>query len=367
MRIFVYSSTDYTETMLNDAKDKAEDAHALEFEYCDSRLTLTTAALANNYRAICCFVDDDLSEPVLQALNEMSVELVLLRCTGFNNIDLASAKELGITVMRVADYSPYSVAEFAVGHLLTMVRKIHRAYNRVREGNFLLDGLLGFDLHGKTIGVVGLGKIGTAFAKIMLGFGCRVIAYDIDAKAGADLDNIERVSLAGLFKQADIISLHLPLTPESLHMVNSKTLAQMKQGCVLINTSRGALVNVTDLIQVLKQDKLAGVCLDVYEEESDLFYCNLQDKIIKDDEFVRLRSFPNVLITGHQGFLTKEALSSIADTTIQNGLNFVKGVHNNNELNAETHSCITAEEETNKSYKGTRYLVREKFIDEPDI
>lgn len=367
MRVFVFSSNDYTERMLNTAQEASKHGGELEFEYCESRLNLTTASLAKNHRAVCCFVDDDLSKPVLEILQQCGVELIVLRCTGFNNVDLAAAKELGIIIMRVSEYSPYSVAEFAVGLLLTMVRKIHRAHNRVREGNFLLDGLLGFDLHGKTVGVIGLGKIGSAFAKIMLGFGCRVMAYDIDAKASVGLAGVEPGSLPDIFKESDIISLHLPLTPDSFHMVNAATLAQMKPGCILINTSRGALVNVSDLIQVLKQDRLGGVCLDVYEEESDLFYCDLQDKIIKDDEFVRLRSFPNVLITGHQGFFTEEALGQISSATLQNILDFANGVSNDNLLSVETHTFLTSTEEPPKHYKGTRYLVRESFVDEPDI
>lgn len=374
MRVLVYSSTAYTERMFAAAVERRSTAGSnatgpLEFKYCESRLNITTAVLASGYHAICCFVDDDLDKSVLTRLKALGVEFITLRSTGFNHVDLSAAAELSIKVSRVSSYSPYAVAEFAVALLLSMVRKIHRSYNRVQEGNFLLDGLLGFDLHGKTVGVIGLGKIGGAFADIMNGFGCKVVAHDpyIQAQNIEGRDNVVMVEMDELLKRADIISLHLPLTPDSFHMINSHTLAQMKPKSVLINTSRGALVHAGDLINTLKQGRLSGVCLDVYEEESDLFYCDLQDKIINDDEFVRLRSFPNVLITGHQGFFTEEALMQISDVTIQNLLDFRNGLENDNSLNTDTHVCLVSKPKADKHYRGTRYIVREKFIDGPDV
>jgi len=283
MRILVYSSNPYTKEMLTQAN--ADNEH--EFEFSDARLDSKTAALSKEYAGVCCFVDDTLNKKVLEKLHQQGVQLILLRCTGFNHVDLQEVERLGLTVMRVADYSPHSVAEFAVGIILNLNRKIHRAYNRVHEGNFLLDGLLGFDLYGKTVGVVGTGKIGTVFATIMRGFGCQVLACDINPNSDCEAMGVVYTDLDSLLSQSDIVSLHLPLTPDSFHLINKQRLAQMKKNALLINTSRGAIIDAHDLIVALKKRQLAGVGLDVYEEESHLFYQDLRDQIIDDDTFSR--------------------------------------------------------------------------------
>jgi len=244
--------------------------------------------------------------------------LVALRSAGFNHVDLQAAAELGIAVVRVPAYSPYAVAEHAVGLMLALNRKFHRAYNRVREGNFSLDGLLGFDMHGKTAGIVGTGKIGTVVATILKGFGCRLIGYDPYPSDAARELGVEYVSLDDLIGQADIITLHLPLTPETHHLIGAEAIAKMKPGAMLINTSRGALLDTAEVIEGLKSGQVGALGLDVYEEEEELFFEDLSGTVIQDDTFARLLTFPNVLITGHQGFFTREALSAIAETTIAN-------------------------------------------------
>jgi D-lactate dehydrogenase len=255
---------------------------------------------------------------VLEALAAFGVKLVALRCAGFNNVDLAAAARLGMGVVRVPAYSPHAVAEHAVALLLSLNRKIHRAYNRVREGNFSLDGLLGFDLHGRTVGVVGTGRIGAVFAHIMAGFGCEVLAYDPTPDAARLPAKARLVSLDEIYAHSDIISLHCPLTPQNRHMIGVPSIAKMKDGVMLINTSRGALLDTRAVIVALKSGRVGALGLDVYEEEGDLFFEDLSCEIIPDDIFTRLLTFPNVLITGHQAFFTREALEKIATTTVAN-------------------------------------------------
>lgn len=284
----------------------------------DATLAADTAALASGCRAVCAFVNDRLDAPCLEALHRVGVRCVALRSAGFNHIDLAAAARLGLSVARVPAYSPHAVAEHTVALLLTVNRKTHRAYNRVREHNFALDGLQGFDLFGKTIGVIGTGKIGTCFARIMRGFGCRVLAADPAPSDAARALGVEYADLDTLLAASDVVSLHCPLTPQTKHLINERTLGLMKPGVVILNTGRGALVDTPALIAALKRGRLGAVGLDVYEEEADLFFRDLSASIIQDDVFMRLLTFPNVLVTAHQGFFTREALQGIADVTASN-------------------------------------------------
>lgn len=306
-----------------------------EMVFTEARLDMQTAKLAQGFGAVCGFVNDIFNADILKILADGGVKLILLRSTGFNNVDITTAERLGITVMRVGYYSPYAVAEFAVTLMLALSRKVHRTYNKVREENFLLDGLLGFDLHGKTVGIVGTGKIGQVLTKIMTGFGCRVLAYDIMENAQCRTLGATYCALDELLAQSDIISLHTPLTPETHYMINARTLAQMKRGVVLINTSRGGLIDTTALIDALKSQQLGAVGLDVYEEEGDLFFRDLSGQVIQDDVFARLLSFPNVLVSGHQAFFTREALHDIATATLQNIEDMAAGRRNANTLSAD--------------------------------
>lgn len=291
----------------------------LDWRFLEFRLTRETAPLAQGAPAICVFVNDQVDRPCLEILAAQQVKLVALRCTGFNNVDLAAAKALNLTVTRVPVYSPYAVAEHAVALLLTLNRKVHRAFNRVREMNFSLHGLVGFDLHGKTAGIVGTGKIGRIVAQILRGFGMRVLAYDpfpsADWAARQGVEYVDALTLADL---SDVISLHIPLTPETKHLIRRETIDRMKPGVILINVSRGALIDTTALIAALKSGRLGGVALDVYEEEEGIFFEDLSGQVLQDDELARLLTFPNVLITSHQAFLTREALADIARTTLDN-------------------------------------------------
>ncbi len=280
--------------------------------YCD-KLTLETVHLAKDSKAISCFTHDVLDKAVLTELNKLGVEFITLRAAGFNNVDLSSAKALNIIVARVPKYSPHAIAEHACALILALNRKIPRAYLRVRENNFSLDGLKGFDLYGKTVGVIGVGHIGSVFCKIMSGFGCKVIAYD-----PVQDYPVEYVTEQKLYSESDIISLHCPLNFATRHMINAEAISQMKTGVMLINTSRGAVIDTRALIQGLKKEKIGYVGLDVYEEEEHLFFEDRSQDIISDDQFSRLQTFPNVLITAHQGFFTHEALTNIAETTISN-------------------------------------------------
>jgi D-lactate dehydrogenase len=304
----------------------------IDWRFLEFRLTKETAPLAQGAQAVCVFVNDQVDRPCIETLVAQGVKLVALRCTGFNNVDVAAARELKLAVTRVPVYSPYAVAEHAIALLLTLNRKIHRAYNRVRELNFSLNGLVGFDLQGKTAGIVGTGKIGRIVAQILCGFGMKVLAYDPfpnrDWAKPLGVEYVDASSLAGL---SDVISLHVPLTPETKHVIRRETLDLMKPGAILINVSRGALIDTTALIEALKSGRLGGVALDVYEEEEGIFFEDLSGQVLQDDELARLLTFPNVLITSHQAFLTREALADIARTTVANlealgnGTPFVEG------------------------------------------
>lgn len=313
MKIAVFSTKTYDRKFL----DKANETVGHELTYFEPHLNQHTAALANGFPVVCAFVNDQLGAGVLNLLKQQGTELIALRSAGFNHVDLRRADELGITVARVPAYSPHAVAEHALALILGLNRKTHRAYNRVREGNFSLEGLLGFDLYGKTVGVIGTGKIGSIFARIMRALGCRVVAYDPFPNQSL-LDSVEYVSLDEVYQAADIISLHCPLMPETEHMIDEAALLRMKTGVMLINTSRGRLVDTRAVINSLKACRIAYLGLDVYEEEGDLFFDDLSQEIIKDDVFMRLLTFPNVLITSHQGFFTEEALHAIAETTLAN-------------------------------------------------
>jgi D-lactate dehydrogenase len=302
------------------ALEQASADQGIDWRFLEFRLTHETASAAKHARAVCVFVNDQVDRPCLEALASLGVEMVSLRSTGFNNVDIAAAKALKLTVTRVPVYSPYAVAEHAVALLLTLNRKTHRAFNRVRELNFALNGLVGFDLHGKTAGVVGTGKIGRATAQILRGFGMRVLAFDpFPSDEWARRTGVEYVAALGeLLQASDVVSLHTPLTPETRYTIRAETLALMKRGSTLINSSRGALVDTRALIDALKSGQLAGVGLDVYEEEEGIFFEDLSGDILQDDDLARLLTFPNVLITSHQAFLTAEALSDIAGTTVAN-------------------------------------------------
>jgi len=291
----------------------------LVLRYLEHRLGETTVATAQGTEAVCCFVNDRLDRAVLTQLKSEGIRLVALRCAGFNNVDLAAAKELGLAVIRVPAYSPHAVAEHALALLLTLNRQIHRAHNRVRELNFSLNGLVGFDLHGRTAGIAGTGRIGRITAEILLGFGMKILAFDVQPDpAWAAEKGVTYVPLDRLFAESDVISLHTPLTPQTHHMINAATLARMKRGVYLINTSRGKLIDTSALIDALKSRQVGGVGLDVYEEEEGVFFEDLSGEVLQDDDIARLLTFPNVLITSHQAFLTREALTEIARVTTEN-------------------------------------------------
>lgn len=312
MRVAVFSTKPYDEEYLS----AANTGHALVFH--EARLTIQTAPLADGFDGVCVFANDDLSEPVLKRLAGAGVSLVALRCAGFNHVDVAAAHRAGIAVARVPAYSPNAVAEHTVALILALNRHIPRAYNRVRELNFSLAGLLGFDLCERTVGVVGGGAIGTVFCRIMVGFGCRVLVCDPIEHSELTTLGVTYVDRARLLKESDIISLHCPLTADTHHLINDDALAAMRDGVMLINTGRGALIDTAAIIRALKTGKIGWLGLDVYEEEADLFFEDRSDDVLDDDVFARLLTFPNVLITGHQAFFTREALERIAHTTITN-------------------------------------------------
>ncbi len=305
----------------------------LEFEFLEVKLGPATASLAKGYETVCVFVHDQACEKTLKTLKDGGTKLIALRCAGYNNVALKKAAELGIKVVRVPEYSPYAVAEHAAALIMTLNRKTHRAYARVKENNFSLNGLLGFDMHGKTVGVVGTGKIGQVMLRIMKGFGCNVLAFDLfpNQKLASEI-GFEYVSFEELCKRCDIVSLHLPLTKETRHLINSQTIAQMKDGVILINTSRGPLIDTPSLIEALKTQKIKAAGLDVYEEEDEYFFEDFSGDIVKDDVLARLMSFNNVIITSHQAFFTEEALSNIAQTTVLNINDFWEGKELKNEV-----------------------------------
>jgi D-lactate dehydrogenase len=304
----------------------AAGAGDIRWEFRDFRLSAETAATAAGASAVCVFVNDRLDRDCMAKLAESGISHVALRCAGFNNVDLAAAREAGLVVTRVPAYSPYAVAEHTVALVLTLNRQIHRAYNRVRELNFSLAGLVGFDLHGKTCGIVGTGKIGRIAAEIFRGFGMRVVAHDpFPATDWAAAHDIAYLPLAELLSTSDIVSLHLPLSPETNQLINTTTVALMKPGAMLVNTSRGKLIDTTAVIRALKSGRLGALAIDVYEEEEGVFFEDLSGKVLQDDELARLLTFPNVLITAHQAFLTREALSEIARVTVTNVLRISRG------------------------------------------
>ncbi|ABY32718.1 2-hydroxyacid dehydrogenase [Methylorubrum extorquens] len=316
MDVTIFSTKAYDRRFLDEANAAAGEPHRLR--YLEARLTHESAPLTQGARAVCAFVNDVLDRPVLGVLAASGTRMVALRSAGFNNVDLPAAVELGIAVGRVPAYSPDAVAEHTVALILALNRKTHRAYARVREGNFALEGLLGFDLKGRTVGIVGTGKIGRAVARILAGFGCRVLAYDPVPSAELAGFGAEAAGLDRLLAEADIVSLHCPLTRDTHHMIDRAALARMKRGVMLINTGRGALVDTAALIEGLKSGVIGDLGLDVYEEEGGLFFEDLSNQIIRDDVFSRLLTFPNVIVTGHQAFFTAEALAAIAATTIEN-------------------------------------------------
>jgi len=289
-----------------------------EIIYFEARLGTQTVNLTAGCDAVCVFVNDRLHAAVIAELKKAGVKLIALRCAGFNNVDLDAAKASGIKVVRVPAYSPHAVAEHAVALIMTLNRKTHKAYNRVREGNFSLERLTGFDLYEKTVGVIGTGKIGQAFCNIMQGFGCKVLAFDLMENKVLAATGVEYVPLVDVLEQCDIISLHCPLNEQTKHIINQQTLGMMKEGVMLINTSRGGLIDTVAVIESLKNGKIGYLGLDVYEQEEKLFFKDLSENIIQDDVIMRLLSFPNVLITSHQGFFTEEALTQIAQTTLGN-------------------------------------------------
>jgi D-lactate dehydrogenase len=314
MRVALFSTKAYEREFFTAANHR----HQHDLTYLEPRLNHDTAPLAEGFPAVCIFVNDQADAGVIETLAQGGTKLLALRSAGFNHVDLSAAEAHGLTVVRVPAYSPYAVAEHTVALILTLNRKTHRAYARVREGNFELDGLLGFDIHGLTVGVVGTGKIGIEVARIMHGFGCRLLGYDPYPNPEAGPLGLAYVELDELFARSDIITLHTPLTPETYHLIDTPAIARMKPGVILINTSRGALVDAAAAIEGLKSGQIGYLGLDVYEEEADLFFEDLSDRIIQDDVFARLLTFPNVVITGHQAFFTRNALSAIADTTLAN-------------------------------------------------
>lgn len=321
MKVAVFSVKPYDRHFLEQAN--ARYGHDLTF--FEPRLTTESTPLAADFPAVCVFVNDRLDPDVLTRIASSGTKLVALRAAGFNNVDLRTASNLGLTVCRVPAYSPHAVAEHTIALIMTLNRKIHRAHARVREGNFALDGLLGFDLFGRTAGILGTGKIGQVVARILLGFGCRVLAHDPYPLEEMKALGIEYVSFQKLCSESDIMTLHTPLTPDTYHIIGSRTLDEMKDGVMLINTSRGALVDTVAVIAALKAGKVGSLGLDVYEEEAGLFFENLSDQLIQDDVFTRLLTFPNVVITGHQAFFTEDALRNIADTTLGNITAFETG------------------------------------------
>jgi D-lactate dehydrogenase len=332
MKVAVFSTKSYEREYLD--KFNFEAKH--ELHYFEASLNADTTDLAKGFEAVCVFVSDKIDEATIKKLSTNGVKLVDLRSAGFNNVDIGAAVEQHIKVLRVPAYSPQAVAEHTVALILTLNRKTHKAYNRVREGNFSVENLMGFNLYEKTIGVIGTGKIGAAFCHIMQGFGCNVIAYDIIESDILKQQGIKYKTLDDVLHESDVISLHCPLTPETHHLINSIAFDKMKDGVMLINTSRGGLIKTSHAIQALKNGKLGYLGIDVYEQEESLFFKDLSESIIQDDLFERLLAFHNVLITPHQGFFTKEALDQIAITTIKNFTDFEQGLPLENEVKLNT-------------------------------
>lgn len=321
MRVAVFDTHRHDRASFDDANAR----HGHTLTYLEPRLTAQTASLAFGFDVVCSFVNDHLDRQTISQLHAEGVRLIALRSAGFNHVDIDAAAAHGIPVVRVPEYSPHAVAEHALALVLALNRKLHRAHARVREGNFSLDGLLGFDLYGKTVGLIGTGRIGEAAARIFLGFGCRVVAFDTSPRADLAALGVEYVSLDALYTRSDLISLHVPLMPATHHLINSDALAKMKPGVILVNTGRGGLIDTRALIDALKTGHVGGAGLDVYEEEEGVFFEDLSGQVLQDDVLARLLTFPNVLITAHQGFFTREALAAIAETTLASITAFERG------------------------------------------
>jgi len=331
VRIAVFDTRRYD----RDGFEHANESFGYELVFFEPRLTAQTATLGAGFDVICSFVNDRVDRAALDVLRAGHVRLLALRSAGYNHVDLAAAAALGIPVVRVPEYSPHAVAEHAVALVLTLNRKIHRAHVRVREGNFSLEGLVGFDLHGKTVGICGTGKIGSVAARIFAGFGCKIVAHDIQPSEVLVREvGVRYVTLPELYREADVLSLHTPLTPATHHQIDAAAFSQMKRGVLLVNTGRGAVIDSRALIAALKTGQLGGAALDVYEEEEGVFFEDLSDRVLQDDVLARLLTFPNVLITAHQGFLTREALDNIAMTTLDNVRAFERGGPLRNEVRA---------------------------------
>lgn len=320
MKVAVFSTKPYDREFLTRANNLLAQPHELLFH--ETQLNPYSTLLAQGCTAVCSFVNDPIDAKVLQQLADLGIKLIALRCAGFNQVDLVAAKKLGIVVARVAEYSPHAVAEHALGLILMLNRNLHRAYHRVRENDYSLNGLLGFDMVNKTVAVIGTGKIGQVFAKIVQGLGCKVIAYDPQPNEQLQALGVNFSSLTELWPQADIISLHCPLDKNTHHLINADTINLMKPGVMLINTGRGGLIDTPAVIEGLKAKKIGHLGLDVYEEEGDLFFEDNSNRLLQDDVFARLLTFPNVVITGHQAFFTREALTAIADITLANITHF---------------------------------------------
>lgn len=328
MKILFYDTKSYDKDSF---QDTLKDFPDIEIEYTKSDLDPRTAALAEGFDAVCAFVSSDVGTHTIEILHQRGIRLILMRCAGFNNVDLASVKKYDIRVMRVPGYSPEAVAEHAMALALAANRRLYKAYNKVRENDFSLSGLMGFNFYEKTAGIIGTGKIGAAMCRICRGFGMKVIAYDVYENPGLK-DFVEYVPLERLLSDSDVISLHCPLMDSTYHMINIDTIRQMKDGVILVNTSRGALVKTDDLIEGIRMHKFAGVGLDVYEEETNNVFEDRSDEILEHSTTARLLSFPNVMITSHQGFFTREALGAIAETTLQNALDFLAGKESPNDV-----------------------------------
>lgn len=333
MKIAFFDSHAFEQNVFK--KENEKSGH--EITFFETRLTEQSANLAAGFPCVCAFVNDRLDRKTLQIVSKGGTRLMALRSAGFNHVDLKSAQDFGLKVVRVPEYSPHAVAEHAIALILSLNRKIHRAYNRVRESNFSLEGLVGFDLYKKNVGLVGIGRIGSVVAKILSGFGCHILAYDLFQDPKLIELGLQYVSLNELLQKSDIISLHVPLTPQTHHLINQKALSLTKPGVMIINTSRGALIDTKALIQFLKSGHIGYAGLDVYEEEEGIFFENLSEQILHDDQLARLLTFPNVLLTSHQAFLTQEALSNIARTTLQNISDFEDARSLANEVYAEKH------------------------------
>ena len=321
MKITVFNNNPYVEDFFKRVNSQFH--HELVFQ--DEPLCNESVKLAKGSRGICIFVNDTANASVLGQLKDIGVELVALRCAGFNNVDMEAAEKLGLTVVRVPAYSPYAVAEHTVGMILSLNRRIYRAHNRIREGNFSLDGLMGFDLHGTAAGIIGTGKIGQLVAKILNGFGCDLYAFDPHQSPDCLQLGVKYVPLEEIYAKCYIITLHCPLTPQTYHLIDAQAVEQMQDCVMLINTSRGALIDTRAVIDGLKTERIGYLGLDVYEEEGDLFFKDLSDQIIQDDVFARLLMFPNVIVTGHQAFFTHNAVQAIAETTISNITAYERG------------------------------------------